>query len=181
MTHWNQLCTKAKSPKKSPKAHLASASIQKQNHKSPSSKRQARFLPRGLGQQKRHHTGIQHYPYLDLLEVCASGKPMETSHSFTSTHGNFERLLVFVCTTSPMLVSKTSEISSSASLVSPRLESRIARLMISSTEGFGSGNSHRFVSKQHNSSCSLRAPADMMPSFSAAYELDNIPYTTPTP
>merc|ERR1712012_1083486 len=107
--------------------------------------------------------GIELYPQLDLLGVRASGKPTETSHSFTSTHRNFERLLVLVCTTSPMLVSNTSEISSSASLVNPRLESRIARLMMSSTEGLGSGNSHRFDSNRHNSSCSLRALNDMMP------------------
>merc|ERR1719469_124666 len=102
------------------------------------------------------------------------GKPMSTNHSSISALGNFDKLLVLVGTTSPILVNRTSEISSSPSPVRPRLESRMANAMTCSTEGLGLGNSQRFKSSQQSSSCSFRSLADMMPSFSAAKELDNI-------
>merc|ERR1719401_2122626 len=87
----------------------------------------------------------------DINQTCCAlhsaispwlGNPISTSHSCTREHGNLERLFVAVGTISPILLSKTSEISSSASPARPRLESRMAIPSTVSAEGFGSGSGH---------------------------------------
>mmetsp|Transcript_80707 Transcript_80707/g.254688 ORF Transcript_80707/g.254688 Transcript_80707/m.254688 type:complete len:288 (-) Transcript_80707:107-970(-) len=103
------------------------------------------------------------------------GNPMETNHSATREHGNLESMLVFVGTMSPIFRNRTSEISSSASEVRPRLESLMARAMTVSTLGFGSGSGHLFNKSQHRSSCFWRSSGAMMPNRSAAKELDSMP------
>mmetsp|Transcript_92784 Transcript_92784/g.300092 ORF Transcript_92784/g.300092 Transcript_92784/m.300092 type:complete len:208 (+) Transcript_92784:937-1560(+) len=111
----------------------------------------------------------------------SEGKPIDASHSATKLHGNFESMLVLVGTTSPILRRSTSEISSSASEVMPRLESRMANAMTHSMLGLGSGRGHLASRSQQSSSCFCRSSGAMMPILSAAKELDSMPNVTPSP
>merc|ERR1711920_431954 len=86
-------------------------------------------------------------PSMEILLKAPSvsdSKPIVASHSTTKAFGNFDSMLVLVGTTSPILRSKTSDISSQASPVRPRLESFIAKAITFSIDGFGSGNAQRF-------------------------------------
>merc|ERR1719476_746018 len=109
------------------------------------------------------------------------GKPISSSHSSTRAAGNFDRLLVQVGTTEPILRKSTSEISSSDSPAMPLFESRMARASTSWALGFGSGNGQRRSSNQHSLSCSSRSALLMTPSLSAAKVLESIPKVTPRP
>merc|ERR1719476_296083 len=61
------------------------------------------------------------------FDIPAPTHSFEFSHSFTRVAGNFDRLLVLVGTTEPILRKSTSEISSSDSPAMPLFESRMAR------------------------------------------------------
>mmetsp|Transcript_30272 Transcript_30272/g.51854 ORF Transcript_30272/g.51854 Transcript_30272/m.51854 type:complete len:101 (+) Transcript_30272:140-442(+) len=100
---------------------------------------------------------------------------MSISHSSTRLQGNLDKLFVGVGTTSPIFRSKTSEISSSASAQRPRFESRSASAITFWAVGLGSGSGHLRNNNQQSLSCSSLSAELMMPSLSAANELDNMP------